>query len=55
MAWAMDYSHSSSGMIAGVALVKPHSHHHHLLLDDIEGISDSDFIPHAEDSIVSDI
>lgn len=37
MAWSMDYSHSSSGMIAGMALVKgPHSHHHPL--DEIEGL-----------------
>jgi anaphase-promoting complex subunit 3 len=47
MAWSMDYSHNSCGLVAGMALVRPHRQHS---IENFEIFEDSDFIPHSDES-----
>lgn len=51
MAWSMDYSHSNGGLIAGMNLVRPQLRHNDVI-DDLEGLNESDFIPHSDSSSV---
>ena len=48
MAWALDYSHSNSGLVTGIALVRPNQRHH------VNALNESDFIPHSDPNSFSE-
>lgn len=53
MAWALDYSNTNSGLVTGMALVRPQQHRHHHV-DSLEAFNESDFIPHSDSNSFSE-